>query len=45
LDSTNFVNNLQKLMLDKGFKINWLELEILETDIMNNPQKTISTLE
>ena len=44
LESSTFVSNLQSMLEEVQFKPEWLKLEILERDVMNNPQENILKL-
>jgi len=44
LESTTFVETLQKIMQKKKFKAEWLKLEILERDVMKYPEQNIIKL-
>ncbi|WP_373029525.1 EAL domain-containing protein [Sulfurovum sp.] len=44
LESSNFINNIQKNMKTYGFKPEWLELEITEGHMMKNAMEIIDKL-
>lgn len=45
LEEEDFLDRLKQLIHDSGCKAQWLELEVTEGHIMNNPQKSIMILE
>lgn len=44
LNSENFIQNILNVMQKLGFNPTWLELEILESHIMGNPEESIKKL-
>ena len=44
LEKGNFVSELKQIILNEGFDTQYLELEILESQIMTNPQRSIRIL-
>lgn len=44
LEKTNFVSELKQIMLSENFDPEYLELEILETQIMNHPKRSANML-
>ena len=44
LESANFLDTLQKNMQENSFQGKWLKLEVLERDVMKNPQDNVEKL-
>jgi len=44
LESADFIEMFENLIIETGCKAEWLELEVTEGQIMNNPQESIETL-
>ena len=44
LESDNYLSRLQDMMSKYDFKASWLKLEILERNVMNNPEETMLKL-
>ncbi len=45
LEQSDFIDVLMKTMQEQGFKSQWLELEITESQVMKNPDKSIRMLQ
>ena len=45
LQQSNFIATLEKLLEETNCKPEWLEIEVTESQVMKNPEKTISILQ
>ena len=44
LESSEFIDTLQRNMKENSFRAEWLQMEVLERDVMKNPQDNIEKL-